>query len=151
MAESILLAQCIDIGGLMKHSRLTMTDDELAARPPTTWGPWRYERGGPHLVLTMNNDDDWYDVDLRRCTCSGAVLDWIIQISEKMWATPEVIASLVNALDDLLRPQETMCSFGSESTVPDKDMAALLRKNEVLTIRYREWDAGQADALEQAA
>jgi hypothetical protein len=53
-----------------------------------------------------------YEVDLEGCTTPAQVLDWIVQVSKKTWATDLVIADLVRALDDLLDMQGTMCPFG---------------------------------------
>lgn len=56
-----------------------------------------------------------YDVDLERCNDSAQVLDWILQVSHKTWASPEDIGYLVYALDELaggLGLQEKVCPGG---------------------------------------
>ena len=53
-------------------------------------------------------------VDLDRCTTSAEVLDWILQIRHKTWTTDQDVADLVHALDDVLRPQAKLCSWGVE-------------------------------------
>ena len=58
-----------------------------------------------------------YEVDLERCTTPAQVLDWIVQVSKKTWATDVVVADLVRALDDLLDVQGTMCPFGQARRV----------------------------------
>ena len=45
---------------------------------------------------------DGYDVDLNRMADAEAVLDWIVQVSQKGWATRSAIADLVLALDAIL-------------------------------------------------
>ena len=55
-----------------------------------------------------------YEIDLERCRTSAQVLDWIMQVASKIWATDAVIAGLVRALNDVLDPQATLCSFGQE-------------------------------------
>lgn len=49
-----------------------------------------------------------------RSTCleSAEVLDYLAQMAGKRWATPEVIAGLLIALDDVLNLQVHLCSFG---------------------------------------
>ena len=41
-----------------------------------------------------------YEIDLDTCTTSPEVLDWIMQVDGKVWATPTVLAGLVRALND---------------------------------------------------
>ncbi len=77
------------------------------------WAGWQYE--SQTLVLAFYEEGRWtYEVDLERCTTSAEVLDWIMQVASKTWATDAVIAGLVRALRDLLEPQGTLCSFGQE-------------------------------------
>ena len=77
-----------------------------------TWGRWRYERS--NLTLVLLNDGKWeYEVDLERCNDSAQILDWIVQVSEKAFASPVDVGHLVAALDDLSDGlQEKVCSFG---------------------------------------
>jgi len=55
-----------------------------------------------------------YQVALEQCTTSAQVLDWIMQVLGKTWATDATVAGLVRQLDRLLRPQKTLCSRGVE-------------------------------------
>jgi hypothetical protein len=55
-----------------------------------------------------------YPINLDRFTSSAAMLDTIMQVARKTWATPECVAGLVLALDYLLHPQATLCSGGSD-------------------------------------
>lgn len=76
------------------------------------WGPWRFdaeafELFGPHS----------YAIDLERCTDSANVLDWILQIARKDWATDEVLAHLVRALDAIFDLQRTMCADGVDTRI----------------------------------
>ena len=45
---------------------------------------------------------DGYNVDLNSMADAEAVLDWIVQDCQKIWATPCVIGDLVLALDAIL-------------------------------------------------
>lgn len=57
-------------------------------------------------------DIGYYAVDLETCRTAAETLDWIFQVAGKMWASPEVLGNLILALDELLAPQSTLCSFG---------------------------------------
>jgi hypothetical protein len=84
-------------------------------RPKTvthpSWGEWHLDTSNLTLVFRH-----WtlYYIDLEDCTTSAATLDVIFQIASKTWATPDVIGGLIQALDDILHPQATLCSFGGE-------------------------------------
>lgn len=84
------------------------------------WGPWTLNVG----VYTLEHDD--YEVDLEQCTTSAEVLDWIAQVATKPWATDEVIAGLVRALNDVLAPQEHLCSSGQHLRLSGKELKRLV-------------------------
>ena len=74
-------------------------------------GPWTYNSD----TLTIDHDNG-YQIDLEQCTTSAEVLDWICQIAEKTWGSePAVLGQLVLMINNLLRPQATLCSSGQES------------------------------------
>lgn len=73
------------------------------------WGPWRFD--ARRRALDHANG---YYADLDRCTTSAELADWIFQIAGKLWADDATLAGLVRALDALLEPQATLCSFGLE-------------------------------------
>jgi hypothetical protein len=50
-----------------------------------------------------------YEVDLERIRDSAAALDWIFQIRGKAWATSRVMRDLLNAIDDVIDPQASLC------------------------------------------
>jgi hypothetical protein len=50
-----------------------------------------------------------YEVDLERIRDSAALADWIFQIREKAWATSCVLRDLLNALDDVIDVQASLC------------------------------------------
>jgi hypothetical protein len=96
-----------------------------------TWGPWRLD--AERLALDCYLDGSWtYEVDLERCTTSAEVLDWIAQVSGKGWfdaADPDaqVVGHLVMALDALLCPQATLCSFGMDRRMTRADIAGRVK------------------------
>ena len=79
---------------------------------PPKWGPWKYEE--ETLVLTIGR----YEVDLEKMESSAQMLDRIMQVSTKQWATDAVVAGLIHALNDCFDPQRNFCSFGIERTTP---------------------------------
>jgi hypothetical protein len=38
------------------------------------------------------------------------MLDWIFQISNKTWATPDVAKDMLTAFEHIFRPQRNLCS-----------------------------------------
>lgn len=70
---------------------------------------WKYDSRYKCLELTIKPG---YEVYLDRCTTSAQVLDWIMQIGKKTWATKEIIADLVLKLDEILDIQGNLCSMG---------------------------------------
>ena len=77
-------------------------------------GRWTFDRD--RLVLDLfNAEGRWvYDVNLEHCRTSAQVLDWIVQVSKKTWASDAILADLVRKLDDILNLQGSLCSFGTE-------------------------------------
>ncbi len=71
-----------------------------------------------------------YDVDLKQCTTSAEVLDWIMQVEEKRWATDQVLAQLLRELDRILQPQRTLCSEGKEKG--PIDIKKVLKENKII-------------------
>lgn len=74
---------------------------------------WRYK---PQTCTLEWNQH--YEIDLERCRTAAQVLDWIMQVAGKAWVTDKCLAGLVHALDELLHPQETMCSMAIMDAEP---------------------------------
>lgn len=109
-------------------------DDEFQARrsffadgalADSRWNGWRlYPR---KLILRFEAviDETYgievgYEVDLLTCWQSAGVLDWIIQVSGKDWPEldmDKVTAGFLYAVDDVLHPQASLCSFGQNLTL----------------------------------
>ena len=85
------------------------------------WGGWYLDKETVALVYEEMD----YDVRLSECNSSAQILDWIIQIAEKTWATNDVIGELVRALDDILGIQGNFCGGGQSR---DADGEALGRQ-----------------------
>jgi hypothetical protein len=91
------------------------------------YGWWHLDRENLTLTLHRNSPSGYdYEVDLEWLTTSGAMLDIICQIASKTWGTPEVVGTLVAALNDIFHPQANLCSFGRQTTI--HNVAAFLRK-----------------------
>lgn len=73
------------------------------------WGNWRLEEEQFQLVHSIG-----YYVDLAEMKDSANILDWIAQVSNKSWATPEDVGHLVRAVDELMDLQANVCSSGSD-------------------------------------
>src|SRR4051794_26104992 len=71
------------------------------------WGNWIYDAE----TLVLRHKTRHYEMDLEQCATSGQTLDRIFQICGKSWATAEDLGHLIQALDDLLKPQANLCSF----------------------------------------
>ncbi|MFF0099787.1 hypothetical protein ACFYO8_10675 [Micromonospora sp. NPDC005257] len=76
------------------------------------WGGWQLDVEHHVLVLRDPTGREWYDIDLEGCVTSAQVLDRICQVKAKLWSADVVVAGLVRALDDILGPQERLCSWG---------------------------------------
>jgi hypothetical protein len=79
-----------------------------------------------------------YEIDLVRCLTSAQVTDWIFQITGKAWADDRTLAGLIRALDDILHPQGTLCSFEQprEITIPQlRELVREARKERAESLR----------------
>ena len=82
-----------------------------------SWGPWRLRTDNYTLEILRADGTFRYGVDLERCRTSAQALDWIYQVAHKQWATDEILVQLVRALDDVLRPQQNLCSMGASAEI----------------------------------
>lgn len=92
------------------------------------WGPWHLDSAA--CLLWTEAGGYRYEIDLLDCTTSAQVLDWIIQVHGKNWGDTEtdrhaITGGLVAALDELLCPQATLCSFGEPGHLTQDDIRAL--------------------------
>jgi hypothetical protein len=80
------------------------------------WGEWEYN----NRTFVITHLGAKYDVDLERCATSAQMLDYIFQVAGKAWMTPKDLGDLVQALDDLLSPQGTLCSLTEDKKLDVK-------------------------------
>ncbi len=83
---------------------------------PKKWGNWKFVPDGLVLNLVVRGRF-LYEVDLERITDSAHMLDWIMQVRMKHWATNAIVGDLCSALMDLFRPQQTICGGGKNKTI----------------------------------
>jgi hypothetical protein len=97
---------------------ITIRASDLANYPRPTleerskrWGGWRLEHRYLAYPAYVGGD---YPINLDRFTSSAQVLDMIAQVSMKNWATPECVAGLIRAINDLLHLQGRLCGCGRD-------------------------------------
>jgi hypothetical protein len=80
-----------------------------------------------NLTLEITIDGKlMYEVDLEKCDDSAEILDYILQIHDKTWSTPELVCELLDALNFASEQvhgepiQGVYCSFGASKQVPWK-------------------------------
>ena len=88
--------------------------------PKTRWGDWSYDK--KRCVLMYRPKD--YNVDLKECRNSAEVLNWVLEVNDKNWMTPEGLWDFVQAITALLNPQLNICSAGVDKVV---DPCALVK------------------------
>ena len=54
----------------------------------------------------------YYEVYLDEMQDLTEVLDWIVQVSHKSWASAAILGDLVKMIDDILRLQGSYCGSG---------------------------------------
>jgi hypothetical protein len=69
-----------------------------------------------------------YPIDVDRMRSSSAVLDLIMRVCKKDWATKACLAGLVHALNDVLQPQANLCSGGANKTLTSLQIADLVAR-----------------------
>jgi hypothetical protein len=87
------------------------------------WGDWTLD--AQVLALNLQGDKHSYQINLEDITDSAHMLDWIFQIQMKTWSTNEIIGELINAFQDIFRPQGSLCGSGHSKTI---DATVFLRK-----------------------
>jgi hypothetical protein len=66
------------------------------------WGPWSLDPAA--LELRCVTTEQSMHVPLRQCTEPGPTLDYVLRVTRTPWSDAVVIAGLVRAVDDVLRP-----------------------------------------------
>jgi hypothetical protein len=104
------------------------SDIEMRARQHD-WNGWKLR--GTVLWYPAYPNGSIYGFDLMRFVSSAKVLDIIMQVGGKAWATDQCLAGLVHALDEILYPQSNLCSGGTDKRLTPakiKDMCRQKRR-----------------------
>src|ERR1700691_1366124 len=105
------------------HSMIEILDRFLSKPLPERWGKWKLDRVR-RAIYYDGPQDYWFP--LAQTNNSAEVLDWIVQLHEKSWATPEDIGNLVAALDDIFDLQNNICGCGIDHRFDAKEHVAKL-------------------------
>lgn len=76
--------------------------------------PWKFDSQNLTLNLFQEGKGQRYYIDLEKCRTSAEVLDWVMQVASKPWATDQILGSFIRELNRLLDPQGNLCSGGEE-------------------------------------
>ena len=105
------------------HSVIEILDRLLSKPLPENWGKWKLDRDR-RVIYYDGRHDFWFS--LGQMNNSAEVLDWIVELHEKSWATPEDIGNLVAALDDIFDLQNNICGCGVDHRFNAKEHVAKL-------------------------
>lgn len=85
-----------------------------------------------NLTIQFRQNGGWfYEIDLERCNNSAQLLDWIFQVQGKKWCSPELLAAVLDTIEEACvecfgsSVQGKFCSFGIDNEVawPSKENA----------------------------
>src|SRR5215212_604242 len=106
----------------------SFTRDERRKRVMATrdkWNGWQLEGGALTYEWPAN-----YEVPGHECTSSAHVLNWIMQVSKKTWATDSCLAGFVRAMDDIVDPQATLCGGGRSKELSGRQLEDIFKRAE---------------------
>jgi hypothetical protein len=87
------------------------------------WNGWQLNDN-----FTLYYEPAFYEIDLEyHALTSARMLDMILQIANKSWGTDAAVAGLVQALNDIIAPQATLCSNGISTPLTAKRVRDLVR------------------------
>ncbi len=78
------------------------------------------------LTIQIVSDDQktwFYEIDLELCVDSVQILDYVFQISNKSWCTPQIMYDLIKEIDKACQhkhqenAQAVFCPFGANKTI----------------------------------
>lgn len=135
-AEAVAESFAADIRSLLGNasgSVQMIRASELADPEPVDFSPWVLDPDTYVLRIegvrrsVFDSPGDGYEVDLEECLTSAQVLDWIMQVAQKTWATDSIVAALIRGLDEVLNPQAFLCSFGRSQTLTKAKVRGLVK------------------------
>ncbi|MGH3185222.1 MAG: hypothetical protein ACRDOE_25410, partial [Streptosporangiaceae bacterium] len=87
------------------------------------WGPWTLRLADPALCHPRG-----YPICLTRFTDSCELGFMVFQVAGKDWADAECLAGLVRALDAVLDPQGTLCTWAGDRQLTEEEILARVQR-----------------------
>ena len=105
-----LLSLDSEVEGFVAREAVGMRPPAVCLRdliiPRPNFVPWKLNK---NYELEIWNGA--YCIPLGEIHNSASMLDWVFQINKKVWATPQIVKQLLNALNYYLSPQQFYCSW----------------------------------------
>lgn len=93
------------------------------------WEGWRLDPEILTLGMFTTDGGFLYEIDLEQCLTAAQLLDRIMQIRGKDWQELNmnaVLGGLLLAIDDVLHPQATLCSWGRSKRLDRRQLRDLV-------------------------
>tara|TARA_Y100000114_G_scaffold120772_1_gene115800 strand:+ start:375 stop:836 length:462 start_codon:yes stop_codon:yes gene_type:complete len=100
------------------------------------WGYWIFRSSNLVLELQTKRGGWAYEIDLERINSTAEMLDWIFQLNHKNRfgesiygnENQDLIGDLIQAFDDIFKPQANCCSRGKEKEFSGSELAKAYAK-----------------------
>ena len=98
------------------------------------WGNWVFRSSNLVLQLLAKHGNCVYEIDLEKINSTAEMLDIIFQLNHKqrnpngIYGSQSLIEDLVQAFDDIFKPQSNCCSWGKEKKFSGSTLAKAYRK-----------------------
>ncbi len=73
---------------------------EMEQNAQKRWGEWVFVESN-NTLISKNDMHPNYEIDLDQCNTPKEILQWIMHIHHKTWATDETVMNLIRAFDHL--------------------------------------------------
>jgi len=98
------------------------------------WGNWVFRSTNLVLQLLAKHNYCVYEIDLEKINSTAQMLDIIFQLNHKrrdpdgIYGNQSLIEDLIQAFDEIFRPQSNCCSWGTEKKFSGSELAKAYRK-----------------------
>ena len=98
------------------------------------WGNWVFRSTNLVLQLLVKHNSCVYEIDLEKINSTAQMLDIIFQLNHKrrdpdgIYGNQSLIEDLIQAFDDIFRPQSNCCSWGTEKKFSGSKLAKAYRE-----------------------
>tara|TARA_R100000329_G_C7478440_1_gene168526 strand:+ start:82 stop:543 length:462 start_codon:yes stop_codon:yes gene_type:complete len=95
------------------------------------WGNWVFKSSTLVLQLKAKHGGCVYEIDLEKINSCAEIVDIIFQLNHKnrepngIYGNQSLIEDLVQAFDDIFRPQSNCCSWGREKKFSGSELAKI--------------------------